>query len=222
MMCNVKSMVVFVFVVGMMFAIGSNDSSAVMVIENQDVSCETYAWNGNIAQSNIATGYATFGQTWTTGAAVDNLSKIKILTMREQGVNVTTSTLGDLTCTIYSSVGGTMLGSSAVARDSVPTAAASFPEFLFSSPLVLSPSTQYYFELSATGGYIGAGDDADRYTEFHGLDVDAGGQIYHDRIGDWANADTWFDTYYVVPEPATMSLLLLGAVSLIGRKRQGM
>jgi hypothetical protein len=171
-----------------------------------DVVCETYSWNAYIAETNRLTGVNTFGQSWTTGTGVNNLSKIKILVRHDKGASVETSTLGDLSCVVYSSVGSNVvLGSATIARDSIPTNGAVPVSFVFSPPISLRPSTQYYFELSATGGNLAGNDPtssyADRYVEFHGTDVHSGGALKIDRAEPYSTADMWFDSYYIAGLP---------------------
>lgn len=181
--------------------------------EIQDVSCNTYAWNSWIGQSDSEVGTNTIGQTWTTGASVNNLSKITIPVMYSQGANVTVSTLGNLVCSVYSSVGGTLLGSASITHDSITTVAA-WSDFVFSDIIPLASSTQYYFELSATGGYDSWDSDMDCYSEFHGPNAYSGGVMYSARSAPY-DIDTCFQTYYdpeYVPEPATISMLLMGAL----------
>jgi hypothetical protein len=199
-----------VLVASVMFCFNVYCSAAVI----QDVACESYLWNGFICQSDTITGLGTLGQTWTTSSTVNNINKLRLLIGRE--LTVSSSTLGDLVITVYDSVGGNALGNTSIARENVGSLG--IYEVPFSSPVALLPSTQYYFELSAIGGDA----STDHYVTSHGLPGYSGGVMYFARGALYADVDQWFDTYYestFVPEPATISILLVGLLGVINRRK---
>jgi len=136
-------------------------------------------------------GWYTLGQTWTTGAAVDNLAAISLLL---QGT-------ADVTISVYDGPNGTLLAST---TQSVSAGSATEIQFAFSQLLAVSPSTQYFFAI-----WLPTGQSIRVYLRTP--TIYAGGQAYESSYSGGSgggsfnegNSDMYFKTFSGAPTTTT-------------------
>lgn len=117
------------------------------------------------------------GQTFTTGAAVDNTGQI---TLRMQGY-------ADITVDFYTSPGGSLIGS---ATKSISNAGFVDESIQLPQPITQSPSTQYYFTVKT-------GHNQSAQVRYNTTNVYSGGNRYASDVS--TSGDLYFITAYGTP-----------------------
>lgn len=106
------------------------------------------------------------------------------------------------------SIGGTILGSTAPI--SFSDGSATFATFFFGGQVPLTPGQVYYFQPVAQWGDLW-GVTAGGYNY-------PGGSAFDNGLAG-PGSDYWFREGIVIPEPASVALLLLGGASFAGFRR---
>lgn len=119
----------------------------------------------------------TAGQTFTTGAAVDNTGQI---TLRLQGY-------ADITVDFYTAPNGTLIGS---ATKSIANAGFVDEAIQLPQPVTQSPSTQYYFSVKT-------GHEQSAQLRYSTTNVYSGGNRYANGVS--TSGDLYFVTAYGTP-----------------------
>jgi hypothetical protein len=119
---------------------------------------------------------------------------------------------GSLSINLYAaSITGPIIGSAATI-----TLASQFSgpvDFLFPTPVSVSPGTFYYFQPMVQSGSAGWGTSVASGYNY------AGGNAFANGVSD-PNTDFWFREGIVVPEPGAWALLLVGCGVLAWRRRK--
>jgi hypothetical protein len=104
-----------------------------------------------------------------------------------------------------------------------PASGSEYLQFTFENPLSLTGGTQYAYDISTTAGYFGfAKSSADVYPG--GAAIQAGTVARTSTTGEAiTNTQAVDRTFYinaVTPEPASFSLIGIGALGLLARRRR--
>ena len=140
-------------------------------------------------------GTRRYGQYFTVGAGISNISKI-ILRVKVNSAGSRTMTLRVWASDTVATIGGTPLGSSEIIVSNTSFAEQSF---IFSTPITVSANTQYFFSLEIDSTSLFA--DVTTWGAFDSKDASgyAGGSIRSSNNGGaWtipSDSDFYFKTY---------------------------
>src|SRR6266699_419037 len=187
---------------------GQDDSITLLIYsDGQDLTNHLIRGYGALAgdQSQLTSdgdittsGPFPIGQTFTTGSGVTHVGAIAIFVKAA-------STPTTITIHLCTSPGGTEIGT---ATKTISSTTAAAQQFVFSSPVAVSPSTQYFFNITFTGGNYDF--------SFNSTGGYSGGNAYSGT--PWTNdspADLYFETYssplttlatYTSQDPSTQIL----------------
>lgn len=138
------------------------------------------AWNDVLTVTFYAPksggGWETYGQSWTTGAAIDNIGAI-VLAL--QGT-------AEVTVSVYDAPNGNLIGS---ATKSVSNGAMTQTQFEFPSLIPVSPNTQYFFGLSVPAGQS-------IKAQFSNANPYSGGSMYNNVYSGGSGGGVWGSLTY--------------------------
>jgi hypothetical protein len=147
-----------------------------------------------------------YGQTFTTGVGITNISTIRLNLLRNSAGDKTVR-LDLWSNTSSATIGGTPLGS---VSKTITSASFADYDFTFATPITVTASTQYFFSLYVTDASSVFGD-VTTWVGFNAKDTTnpySGGQIYRSQSGAaWdgslsPNYDMYFKTYTLAPSTA--------------------
>jgi len=141
-----------------------------------------------------------YGQTFITGASETNIGKIR-LRMSRQTAGDRTVTLKLWASTVSAVIGGTPLGSASVVLTNVYPSWEDI-DFIFSTPVIVTPSTPYFFSVEVDSGSISG--DVTTWVAFEESTANpySNGELYSSNSGAaWSATSTddfYFKTYSFV------------------------
>jgi hypothetical protein len=147
-----------------------------------------------LVEGSIALNRTPFGQSFTP-----TLDSIGFVDLQLQTGTFSSTVAVNLRS---DSITGAILGTSASVTVPSGSTGNAMYEFLFSSPVSLTPGTQYYLEpVVVSGGNSGLNIS---FVEYTGGDAIYDGVVHTDR-------DFWFQEGIVVPEPSLSALFAAGS-----------
>ena len=108
------------------------------------------------------------------------------------------------------SINGPILGSTSLVP--LPANSVGFTDFIFDTPVALTPGTQYYFQPVLQDSLSRGLNQANYFY--------AGGTLILNGQPDPRDRDLWFREGIIIPEPSVVSLILLSVGIFAWRKRK--
>lgn len=148
-------------------------------------------------------GTRRYGQTFTTGVGVSNLSKL-YLKLNGAASGTRTFTIKVWPNPTAATAGTGLLAEASVSLPADPTFTYIVCPIIFSSPIPVSPSTQYFFSIEIDSGAINGDTNTWAGIDMVYSDVYAGGTMWRfaspslvwDQASGMSGYDAWFKTYY--------------------------
>ena len=171
------------------------------VVFDQQSSTQSVVYEGNAAiQLN-----QPFGQSFTPSLSTVGFVMLDLYT------GLTTGGNGVAVLLHSGSITRPTIGTSETV--SLPVNFSGFVNFVFDTPPLVSPGTQYFFQpVVESGTDVVVADYSDFYNYAGGVG------IFNGTPG--VEADLWFQEGIIVPEPSTSALLLLGAGAFAWLRRR--